>query len=155
MNTTFKLCTAEWPPVSHSLLYLKLPSFCSTVILVYTWRAEEGLKRFSRIQAKIRIQLWIQLLQLAKCENIFTHTILCLQWLKFWWPCSVSMGEKGLQGGSWFDPSSIHPLFHSQLSPSADLAVAIFLTFTGRQKDTFIMISNFIYFFEWEFMAGP
>ncbi|XP_074508535.1 opsin 9 [Sebastes fasciatus] len=37
------------------------------------------------------------------------------------------MGENG----SWFVPSSIHPLFLSQLSPYADLAVAAFLTFTG------------------------
>lgn len=48
--------------------------------------------------------------------------------------CS-SMGEDGVQGGSWFVPSSINPLFHSQLSPSADLAVAVFLTFTGGQKN--------------------
>ncbi|KAG8009976.1 Intermediate filament family orphan 1 [Nibea albiflora] len=41
------------------------------------------------------------------------------------------MGENGSQWGSWFVPSSIHPLFLSQLSPSADLAVAAFLTFTG------------------------
>ncbi|KAL7394466.1 hypothetical protein ABVT39_026481 [Epinephelus coioides] len=44
--------------------------------------------------------------------------------------CSSSMGESGSQRGSWFLPSSIHPLFLSQLSPSADLAVAVFLTFT-------------------------
>ncbi|KAM9353488.1 opsin 9 [Symphorus nematophorus] len=41
------------------------------------------------------------------------------------------MVENGSQGGSGFVPSSIHPLFLSQLSPSADLAVAVFLTFTG------------------------
>ncbi|XP_035528527.1 opsin 9 isoform X2 [Morone saxatilis] len=41
------------------------------------------------------------------------------------------MGENGSQGGSWFVPSSIHPQFLSQLSPSADIAVAVFLTFTG------------------------
>ncbi|XP_070767922.1 opsin 9 [Enoplosus armatus] len=41
------------------------------------------------------------------------------------------MGENGSQGGSWFVLSSIHPLFLSQLSPSADLAVAVFLTLTG------------------------
>lgn len=35
--------------------------------------------------------------------------------------------------------SSIHPLFLSQLSPSADLAVAVFLTFTGKQKDAIII----------------
>ncbi|XP_049439687.1 opsin 9 [Epinephelus fuscoguttatus] len=40
------------------------------------------------------------------------------------------MGESGSQRGSWFLPSSIHPLFLSQVSPSADLAVAVFLTFT-------------------------
>ncbi|XP_041648866.1 opsin 9 [Cheilinus undulatus] len=41
------------------------------------------------------------------------------------------MGENGSQGGSWLVPSSIHPQFLSQLSPSADLAIAAFLTFTG------------------------
>ncbi|XP_039662073.1 opsin 9 [Perca fluviatilis] len=41
------------------------------------------------------------------------------------------MGDSGSQRGSWFVPSSIHPLFLSQLSPSADLAVAVFLTFTS------------------------
>ncbi|XP_031708940.1 opsin 9 [Anarrhichthys ocellatus] len=40
------------------------------------------------------------------------------------------MEENGSQRGSWFVPSSIHPLFVSQLSPSGDLAVAVFLTFT-------------------------
>ncbi|XP_070691997.1 opsin 9 [Pempheris klunzingeri] len=41
------------------------------------------------------------------------------------------MGENGSHGGSWFVLSSTHPLFLSQLSPSADLAIAAFLTFTG------------------------
>ncbi|XP_018538269.1 opsin 9 [Lates calcarifer] len=41
------------------------------------------------------------------------------------------MGENGSDGGSWFVPSSIQPPFLSQLSPSADLAVAAFLTLTG------------------------
>ncbi|XP_039973338.1 opsin 9 [Xiphias gladius] len=41
------------------------------------------------------------------------------------------MGENGSHRGSWFVPSSIQPPFLSQLSPSADLAVAVFLTFTG------------------------
>ncbi|XP_040899719.1 opsin 9 [Toxotes jaculatrix] len=41
------------------------------------------------------------------------------------------MGEDGSHRGSWFVPSSIQPLFLSQLSPSADLAVAVFLIFTG------------------------
>ncbi|KAM3615075.1 uncharacterized protein V6R79_022973 [Siganus canaliculatus] len=41
------------------------------------------------------------------------------------------MGEHGSHRGSWSDPSSIHPLFRSHLTPTADLAVAIFLTFTG------------------------
>ncbi|XP_030249900.1 opsin 9 isoform X2 [Sparus aurata] len=41
------------------------------------------------------------------------------------------MGESGSQAGSWFVPSSVHPLFVSQLSPSADFAVAVFLIFTG------------------------
>ncbi|XP_042279580.1 opsin 9 [Thunnus maccoyii] len=41
------------------------------------------------------------------------------------------MGQNGSQRGSWFVPSSIHPLFLSQLSPSADLAVAVFLTLMG------------------------
>uniref|UniRef100_A0A3B4UE57 Opsin 9 n=1 Tax=Seriola dumerili TaxID=41447 RepID=A0A3B4UE57_SERDU len=40
------------------------------------------------------------------------------------------MEGNGSHRGSWFEPSSIQPLFLSQLSPSADLAVAIFLTFT-------------------------
>ncbi|XP_054477667.1 opsin 9 [Anoplopoma fimbria] len=40
------------------------------------------------------------------------------------------MGENGSQKGSWFVPLSIHPLFLSQLSPSTDLAVAVFLSFT-------------------------
>lgn len=44
------------------------------------------------------------------------------------------MGEKGFQGGSWFEPSSIRPLFLSRLSPAADLAVAVFLTFAGGWK---------------------
>ncbi len=48
--------------------------------------------------------------------------------------CDTSMGENGSRG---VVPSFIHPLFLSQLSPSADLAVAVFLTFTGKQKDTF------------------
>nr|XP_046254444.1 opsin 9 [Scatophagus argus] len=41
------------------------------------------------------------------------------------------MRENGSAGGSWFVPSSVHPLFRSQLSTSADLVVALFLTFTG------------------------
>uniref|UniRef100_A0A3B4YQT4 Opsin 9 n=1 Tax=Seriola lalandi dorsalis TaxID=1841481 RepID=A0A3B4YQT4_SERLL len=41
------------------------------------------------------------------------------------------MEGNGSHRGSWFEPSSIQPLFLSQLSPSADLTVAIFLTFTG------------------------
>ncbi|XP_062279102.1 opsin 9 [Scomber scombrus] len=41
------------------------------------------------------------------------------------------MGENGSQRSSWFVPSSIHPLFLSQLSPSADLAVAVFLILAG------------------------
>ncbi|XP_071324366.1 opsin 9 [Trachinotus anak] len=41
------------------------------------------------------------------------------------------MGENGSHRGSWFVPSSIQPLFLSQLSPSADMAVAVFLSFTG------------------------
>ncbi|XP_032373867.1 opsin 9 [Etheostoma spectabile] len=41
------------------------------------------------------------------------------------------MGDSGSQSGSWFVPSSIHPMFLSQLSPSTDLAVAVFLTFTS------------------------
>uniref|UniRef100_UPI0037E8FEE5 opsin 9 n=1 Tax=Semicossyphus pulcher TaxID=241346 RepID=UPI0037E8FEE5 len=41
------------------------------------------------------------------------------------------MGQNDSQGGSWLVPSSIHPQFLSQLSPSADVAVAAFLTFTG------------------------
>ncbi|XP_076593522.1 opsin 9 [Chaetodon auriga] len=41
------------------------------------------------------------------------------------------MGKNGSQRGSWLVPSSIHPLFLSQLPPSADLAVAVFLTLTG------------------------
>ncbi|KAI3361134.1 hypothetical protein L3Q82_013336, partial [Scortum barcoo] len=45
--------------------------------------------------------------------------------------CNTSMGENGSRGGSWFVPSFIHPLFLSRLSPSADMAVAVFLTFTG------------------------
>ncbi|XP_040021711.2 opsin 9 [Gasterosteus aculeatus] len=40
------------------------------------------------------------------------------------------MGENGSQRGSWFVPSYIHPLFLSRLSPSADMAIAVFLTFT-------------------------
>ncbi|CAJ1062497.1 opsin 9 [Xyrichtys novacula] len=41
------------------------------------------------------------------------------------------MGKNHSQGASWFDPSSTHPMFLSQLSPSADLTIAVFLTFTG------------------------
>ncbi|XP_028281095.1 opsin 9 [Parambassis ranga] len=41
------------------------------------------------------------------------------------------MGDNGSHSSSWFVTSSIHPLFLSQLSPSADLAVAVFLIFTG------------------------
>ncbi|KAK5861777.1 hypothetical protein PBY51_017227 [Eleginops maclovinus] len=40
------------------------------------------------------------------------------------------MGGNVSQRGSWFIPSSVHSLFLSQLSPSTDTAVAVFLTFT-------------------------
>ncbi|KAI9515379.1 hypothetical protein NQZ68_026112 [Dissostichus eleginoides] len=42
----------------------------------------------------------------------------------------VHHGRKCSQRGSWFVPSSVHPLFVSQLSPSADILIAVFLTFT-------------------------
>ncbi|XP_068180339.1 opsin 9 [Antennarius striatus] len=45
--------------------------------------------------------------------------------------CRMSVGEKCSQGDPLFVPSTIHPLFHSQMSPSVDLAVALYLTFTG------------------------
>ncbi|KAK1895862.1 Opsin-5 [Dissostichus eleginoides] len=41
------------------------------------------------------------------------------------------MGGNVSQRGSWFVPSSVHPLFVSQLSPSADILIAVFLTFTS------------------------
>lgn len=44
-----------------------------------------------------------------------------------------AMGEDGMQPDSWLVSSSAQPLFNSQLSPAADLVVAVFLTFTGRQ----------------------
>ncbi|KAJ4930533.1 hypothetical protein JOQ06_024844 [Pogonophryne albipinna] len=40
------------------------------------------------------------------------------------------MGGNVSQSGSWFVPSSVHPLFVSQLSPSTDSLIAVFLTFT-------------------------
>ncbi|XP_068426048.1 opsin 9 [Clinocottus analis] len=40
------------------------------------------------------------------------------------------MGDNGSPRGSWLVPSSVPPLFLSQLSPSADFTVAVFLTFT-------------------------
>ncbi|XP_059194849.1 opsin 9 [Centropristis striata] len=40
------------------------------------------------------------------------------------------MGENVSQRDSWFVPSSINPLFLSRLPRAADLAVAVFLTFT-------------------------
>uniref|UniRef100_A0A667WPK6 Opsin 9 n=1 Tax=Myripristis murdjan TaxID=586833 RepID=A0A667WPK6_9TELE len=41
------------------------------------------------------------------------------------------MGMDGSQWGSWLISSSIHPLFRSHLSHSADLALATFLIITG------------------------
>uniref|UniRef100_A0A3P8SV75 Opsin 9 n=1 Tax=Amphiprion percula TaxID=161767 RepID=A0A3P8SV75_AMPPE len=41
------------------------------------------------------------------------------------------MGHDASQRGSWFVPSSVQLLFISRLSPSADVAVAVFLIFTG------------------------
>ncbi|XP_074539381.1 opsin 9 [Halichoeres trimaculatus] len=41
------------------------------------------------------------------------------------------MGENVSGEGPRFSPSTIHPMFLSQLSPSVDLAVAIFLIFIG------------------------
>ncbi|KAL3059631.1 hypothetical protein OYC64_014270 [Pagothenia borchgrevinki] len=40
------------------------------------------------------------------------------------------MGGNVSQRGSWFVPSSVHPLFVSQLSPRTDSLIAVFLTFT-------------------------
>lgn len=54
--------------------------------------------------------------------------------------CNTSMGENGSRGDSGFVPSFIHPLFLSQLSPSADLVAAVFLAITGKQNDTFIVL---------------
>nr|XP_033959334.1 opsin 9 [Pseudochaenichthys georgianus] len=40
------------------------------------------------------------------------------------------MGGNVSPSGSWFVASSVHPLFVSQLSPSTDSLIAVFLTFT-------------------------
>lgn len=68
-----------------------------------------------------------------QAEQMYSSVFYCESFLCPVGTLAEAMEEGGVQPDSWLVSSSVQPLFRSQLSPSADLVVAVFLTFTGRQ----------------------
>lgn len=83
--------------------------------------------------------VWCHIILMPQCLYVFSGSlevwepfhlsVWCFGWVQWG---QYTMGMDGSQWGSWLISSSIHPLFRSHLSHSADLALATFLIVTGE-----------------------